>query len=299
MQRRGRSAGLLLAVMALVMLVGCGRLPGSPPETTAAEPRSFAPATPGPGAPSASPASPSPSELTAPTLDLEALRAALLGPSPVPVEWEAQVDGILATIDDAIREHAVPSVAGMDAVEASCATWEPMVGRLGWANGAVAERHVMLSHLVQLAVVAPDDVAPSAEAAARVVAAAAAAQLSTDGDAADVSRAPRVELRAIGRWALERCELPVTADASPDTEGWTDDDIALSCDLDRRMLTEAMDEFRAEPGAGRYATHPHELEIAELEVFVFPAWHMVATVDNEADPPTYDVIPIPGAFCDR
>ncbi|HSI99379.1 MAG TPA: hypothetical protein VLA59_03230, partial [Patescibacteria group bacterium] len=278
-----------------LLLVACARFADSPSPggtgaagasaTLAASPSAPGPATAQPAAPSISPSS---GALEAPSLDLAALRASMLGPSPVPAEWEAQVDGIIASIEDALREHGVPPVAGLDPVEAACETWEPVVGRLHWANGAVVERHVMLGHLVQLAGVAPDEIVPAADAAARVVADAAAAQLSPDGDPADISRTPRDELQAIGHWALEHCELIVTAEPDPDADDWTDDEIAQSCDLDRGLLERGQEAFRDGPGDGRYATHPHELEVS-LDSFVYPAWHRIADVDNEASPPTFAV----------
>lgn len=306
MQRRptGPSRALVAASAAL-LLVACARFAGSPsPDgtgaadasaTVAASPAAPASTAASPPSPSRSPSS---TALAAPSLDLAALRASLLGPSPVPVEWEAQVDGIIASIEDALRQHGVPSVAGLEPVAAACATWEPLVGRLHWANGAVVERHVMLGHLVQLADVAPGEIAATAEAAARVVADAAAAQLSPGGDPADVSETPADDLRAIGRWALDHCELVVAAEPDPNADDWTADEIAQSCELDRGLLERGQEAFREGPGEGRYATHPHELEVS-LEIFVYPAWHRIANVDNEASLPSFVVEPIPGSFCDR
>jgi hypothetical protein len=45
-------------------------------------------------------------------------------------------------------------------------------------------------------------------------------------------------------------------------------------------------------------THPHELEVS-LEGVVYPAWHRIASVDNEVDPGTFEIEPIPDGFCDR
>lgn len=301
-----RARGLRLALVPLLgalLLVGCARFAGSPsPADTGAADASVRLEVSPSALASTTPAAPSPSRsasaLEAPSLDLDALRATLLGPSPVPVEWEAQVDGIIASIEDALREHGVPPVAGLDPVDAACTTWEPLVGRLHWANGAVVERHVMLGHLVQLAGVAPGEIAATAETAARVVADAAAAQLSADGDPADISDAPREELQAIGRWALGHCELVETAEPDPSADDWTTDEIAQSCELDRGLLERGQEAFRDGPGDGRYATHPHELEVS-LELFVYPAWHRLADVDNDASPPSFAVEPIPGSFCDR
>jgi hypothetical protein len=32
---------------------------------------------------------------------------------------------------------------------------------------------------------------------------------------------------------------------------------------------------------------------------VYPGWHRIASVDNDGDPPTMRIEPIPGSFCDR
>ena len=102
--------------------------------------------------------------------------------------------------------------------------------------------------------------------------------------------------KTIGRWAVERCDLTIEAAEPPDTEDWTDEDIARACDLDRTTLETAQEEFRAGPGQGRYAEHPHLLEVT-IRSYAYTQWHR-AIVDDEADPPTLRVEPIPGGFCD-
>jgi hypothetical protein len=196
---------------------------------------------------------------------------------------------------DAVR---LPEIAGMPADEAACATWVPLLGKLGWATGALLERQVFIAHLGQLASVAPAAIAADVEKALEVTSAAAAEQLKPEGDREVVARAPTESLRAIGRWAVASCSLPVAAEPDPNTEDWTEEEIAYSCSLDRDLLVDAQEEFREGPGAGRYATHPHELEVS-LDFFVYPAWHEIVDVDNEADPPMFEVVPIDGAFCDR
>lgn len=296
--RRTELLIIVLVVVASLVVAACGRLAGSPaasPVETITLKSSRAP-TPAASASAAAATAVGDDPIA---VDLEALRAALLGPSPVPSGWGAEVDEIIANVERALSEISLPDVAGLDAQQAACATWQPLVGRLDWATGAFVERQVMLAHLGQLSAVAPDEIRSAAAGAASTVATAAAEQLTPDGDPEVIGTAPKDDLREIGRWALEHCELEIVAEPDPDTEDWTDDDIAFSCDLDRRLLVDAMEEFRQAPGAGRYATHPHELEIAGLDVFVYPAWHMLAEVDNDATPPTFEVAPIPGGFCDR
>ncbi len=86
--------------------------------------------------------------------------------------------------------------------------------------------------------------------------------------------------------------------AAGHTEGWTEEDIEYSCDLDRSGLERGQEEFRAGPGEGRYAVHPHLLEVT-LPIFLYPAWHRLVNADNASDPPRFEVAPIPGSFCDR
>lgn len=290
---------LAVSLVLVAVLAACGRLAGTPPvspDASAAGRMTSAAASSTPAA------TPPGSDATPPgvgQLDLEALRAALLGPSPVPEGWEEQVDEIIATVETALASMPLPDVSGLTPGEAACATWAPLVGRLDWATGALVERQVALAHLAQLADVAPSAIRPAAEEATAVVAAAASEQLSPDGDPEIISTAPEAQLRTLGAWALAHCSLEVEAQPAPDAADWTEEEIAFSCDLDRRLLTEAMEEFRDGPGDGRYAVHPHELEIAGLDVFVYPAWHMLASVDNEGTPPTFEVEPIPGGFCDR
>jgi hypothetical protein len=300
MPSRVLSLHAVTAAAVSILLIGCAQLTASPEGTRDPEPSVPTAAStfrPDPTQPSRSP-SPSSAAIAAPSLDLQALRDSLLGSSPVPAEWEAQVDDIIASIEAALRQYAVPQVGGLDPVAAACATWEPLVGRLRWASGAVVERHVMLAHLVQFAGVAPDEIVAAAESAARVVADAAAAQLSPDGEPADISATPKDELWAIGRWALEHCELLPIAEPDPNAGDWTPDEIAQSCDLDRSLLERGQDQFLRGPGNGRYATHPHELEIS-LDTFVYPAWHQLASVDNDTVPPSFVVEPIAGGFCVR
>ena len=90
--------------------------------------------------------------------------------------------------------------------------------------------------------------------------------------------------------------MEYTNDDAPDTADWTDEDIAYSCELDRSLLERAMKDYLDQKG--EYATHPHALEVL-LESFAYPAWHRIASVDNDASPPAFTIEPIPGAFCDR
>ena len=291
-------AGLVVAAL---VLAGCART--STPPTIVASPPGSAPsvgasAADGRETPNDSVASTPPPSGTAIQLDLEAIRTALVGPSPVPEGWEEQVDELMKTIAAAAGAVRLPEIAGLPADEAACATWEPLLGKLGWATGALLERQVFIAHLGQLASIAPAAIAADVSEALEVSSAAAAEQLKPDGDRAVVSRAPTESLRAIGRWALESCSPPVAAEPDPNAEDWTDEDIAYSCSLDRDLLVDAQEEFREGPGEGRYATHPHELEIS-LDFFVYPAWREIVDVDNAADPPTFAVVPIDGAFCDR
>jgi hypothetical protein len=291
-------AGLLALIIATT-LAGCGRLAGTPAasvpvrdDPSAAATASVLPST-----------MPEPSDTPAPSgagtsidIDLDAIRAALVGPSPVPEGWEEQVDEIMADIESALQDLRLPSVAGMSGEQAACATWEPLVGRLSWATGALVERQVMLAHLAQLGDVAPAAIDADAAEALQVVSMAAAEQFDLDGDPDVISAAPDEAFRTIGLWALEHCEVPVHAVEAPDTDGWTEEDIASSCDLDRSLLERAMQEFVDGPGDGRHARHPHELEIS-LEIFAYPAWHRIG--NGDAGEPTYAVEPIPGGFCDR
>lgn len=291
----------LLAIVVAITLPGCGRLAGTPAasgpvrdDASAAATASVPPST-----------VPEPSDTPAASesgatidVDLDAIRAGLLGPSPVPEGWEEQVDEIMDDIESALRDLRLPSVDGMPDEQAACATWEPLVGRLSWATGALVERQVLLAHLAQLADVAPAAIDADATEALRVVSVAAAEQFDPDGDPDVISSAPDEAFRVIGLWALEQCELPVQAEEAPDTEEWTEEDIAYSCDLDRSSLERGMEEFVDGPGDGRNATHPHELEIS-LEFFVYPAWHRIAVEEADAGEPTHAVEPIPGGFCDR
>ena len=287
----------------LLALVGC-RLAGAPdgsptgsPATSAGDAGTLEP-IPSESLTASSTAipSPTPSGGAAIDVDLEAIRAALVGPSPVPEGWEDEVDELMAMLEEALASIRLPVVDGLTAEEAACATWRPLVGKQLWATGALFERQVFIAHLAQLASVAPDAIRSDADEALRVSSAAAAEQLTPGGDSAVVSRAPREELRHIGMWMVDHCELPIEADGAPDTTDWTDEDLAYSCDLDRSSLERAMEEYLEE--TGEYATHPHQLEVS-LEVAVYPAWHQIASVDNQASPPTFSVEPIPDAFCDR
>jgi hypothetical protein len=299
--RRPAPVAGLLAIVLATTLAGCARPAGTPAasvpvpdEASAAATASVRPsAMPGP---SHAPATPGTGATI--DIDLDAIRAGLLGPSPVPEGWEEQVDEIMDDIESAMKEFRVPSVEGMPDEHAACATWEPLVGRLSWATGALVERQVMVAHLAQLGDVAPATIDADAAEALQVVSAAAAEQFDPEGDPDVISTAPDEAFRAIGLWALEHCELPVKAEESPDTEEWTEEDIAYSCDLDRSLLERAMQEFVEGPGNGRHASHPHELEIS-LEAFAYPAWHRIAVEDDAAGEPAYAVEPIPEGFCDR
>ena len=275
-----------------VILSACARFAGS----TAESPSTRAPdpsVTPAPI--ESAPPSP-PSAGAGIDIDLEAIRAALIGPSPVPEGWADEVDGIMGMIEGGLADVRLPAIAGLADEEAACATWSPLVGNQLWAAGAILERQVFIAHLAQLASVAPVAIRPDAEEALRIASAAAAEQLAPGGDPAVIGRVPRAELRTIGLWAVDHCELPVDAEEAPDTSDWSDEDIAYSCDLDRSLLERAMSDYLDQNG--EYATHPHAMEV-NLEFFAYPAWHRIASVDNEASPPTFTIEPIPGAFCDR
>jgi hypothetical protein len=231
-------------------------------------------------------------------VDVERLREAFLGEPPYPSGWEAQVDELVATISRLLEDLRVPDVTGLSESEAACAVWQPLVGRTLWSTGALLERQFFVAHLTALADVAPPEIRDAAGEALRISAEAAAEQLRRDGDRAVISRVPREAMRAIGLWAVEHCDLPVRSEEPPDTDGWTAEEIAQSCAWDHDWLVDAQKEYLAGPGNGAYAVHPHQLEVT-LEIFVYPAWHRLADVDNAADPPTFIVEPIPGSFCDR
>ena len=230
-------------------------------------------------------------------LDLDQMRAALLGEPPYPSGWEAQVDEMISELSASLDRIRVPDVSGLDPPEAACTVWRPLVGNTDWAVGAVLERQVFIAHAAVLARVGPGEIRPAAEEALAVAGAAAAEQMVPDGDRAIVSRYPKDAIRTIGLWAVEHCDLPVAADDAPDTEGWTDEEIAQSCAWDREWLENGQEEYRAGPGNGGYAEHPHELEVT-LDFFVYPAWHRLARVNNDVNPPTFTVEPIRDAFCD-
>ena len=157
---------------------------------------------------------------------------------------------------------------------------------------------MFIAHVATLAGVAPDSIQAAAREALAISAEAAAEQMQPSGDPAVISRRPTEAVRQIGLWAVEHCALSVEAEEAPDTASWSADDIAFSCDLDQRSLERGQDEYRSGPGRGRYAEHPHVLEVT-LDIFVYPAWHAIVAVDDEAGAPTYRVAPIPGSFCDR
>ncbi|HEX2141335.1 MAG TPA: hypothetical protein VHK28_03515 [Candidatus Limnocylindria bacterium] len=230
-------------------------------------------------------------------VDLDELRQALLGEPPYPSGWEAQVEEIMETVRTALDASRLPDMTGMDPVQASCAAWRPMVGNTLWANGAFLERRLFIAHLTALAGVAPDEIRPAVEEALHVSAEAAAEQMRPDGDQAVISRAPKDEIRTIGLWAVEHCDLPVVPEEMSHATDWTDEQIAQSCESDRRRLEDGQEEYRSGPGEGRYALHPHALEVT-LEIPLYPLWHQFADVDNDANPPTFEVEPIPGGFCD-
>ena len=232
-----------------------------------------------------------------PSLDLERVRAMLLGDPPYPSGWEESVDATMEMLVTAMQEMQVPDVAGLDEAAAACATWRPMVGNTLWATGALLERHVFVSHVAALAQVAPVEIRPAAEGALAISAAGAAEQLKSSGDPAIVSRYPDEAVETIGLWAVAHCDMEVVAEEAPDTEGWTPEEIAQSCTWDREWLEDAQEEYRAGPGNGLYAEHPHVLEVT-VATFPYPAWHRFARVDNGAEPPTFEVEPIPGSFCD-
>jgi hypothetical protein len=280
--RATRFAPWASIVVAAVLVTGCRAVAGPSPSQPASE-------SPAASASSASSAA-------AGTLDLEQLRQALLGDPPYPSGYEAEVDEMIEMVSDLLDEIRVPDVSSMDAVEGACAVWQPMVGNTGWATGALLERQSFIAHVAALAAIAPVEIRTAAEGALAISTAAAAEQLVSGGDPAIVSRAPDDDVETIGLWAVANCDLPIEADDPPDTDGWTADEIAQSCTWDREWLQDAQEEYRAGPGDGRYAEHPHQLEVT-LEIFAYPAWHELV-VDNGADPPTFRVEPIRGAFCD-
>ena len=286
-------ARIVLIAALCAAAAACGGPGESLPTSNAASPL----------ATSSVPASPSPGGSGVPVgdlgnVDVEQLRQALLGDPPYPAGWEAEVDRLVAEVAHALEAMRVPNVSGMSSAEAACGVWEPLVGNTLWATGALLERQVFIAHVATLAGVAPDSIQPAAREALAISAAAAAEQLAPSGDPAVISRRPTEAVREIGLWAVEHCVLPVEAEEAPDADGWTADDIAFSCDLDRRGLEQGQEEYRTGPGKGQYAEHPHVLEVS-LDFFVYPAWHHIVAVDNQADPPTYRLAPIPGSFCDR
>jgi hypothetical protein len=229
--------------------------------------------------------------------DLERLRDALLGDEPYPSSWPQSVGDTIDDVERMFDDLRLPAVDGLAATEAACATWGPLVGNVGWSTGAFLERRVFIAHARQLAEVAPAEIRDAAREADDVAAAAAAEQLREDGDPSIVSQPPDEAIEAIGRWAVAQCELPVEADDPPDTAGWTDEEIAQSCRWDHDWMVQAQEEYVTGPGEGRYAEHPHLLEVA-IRWFAYPAWHRLVDVDNAATPPSFAVEPIPGAFCD-
>ncbi|HEY8178612.1 MAG TPA: hypothetical protein VIH19_08475 [Candidatus Limnocylindria bacterium] len=286
-------ARFLIIAALCAAAAACGGPGESPPTSNSASPlaTSSVPATPNPGG-SGVPVG------NLGNVDAEQLRQALLGDPPYPAGWEAEVDRLVAEVAHALEAVRVPNVRGMSSAEAACGVWEPLVGNMLWATGALLERQVFIAHVATLARVAPDIIQPAAREALAISAAAAAEQLTPGGDPAVISRRPTEAVRAIGLWAVEHCALPVEAEEAPDTDGWTADDIAFSCDLDRRGLEQGQEEYRSGPGKGLYAEHPHVLEVS-VDYFVYPAWHHIVAVDNQADPPRYRLAPIPGSFCDR
>lgn len=229
-------------------------------------------------------------------LSADDLRTALLGDPPYPSGWEDLVERQVATVAELLTTLRVPETTGMAAAEAACRLWQPIIGHTGWANGAFVERQFFIAHMNVLATTAPDQIRHAAESARNVSSAAASEQMKPGGDSAVVSRRPKEEIRTIGLWAVENCGLPVVSEEAPDTQRWTEDDFAESCGLDRRLLEDAQERYRAGPGEGRYAEHPHVLEVTVDAVM--PSWHR-SIVDNGTDPPTLRVEPIPGSFCDR
>ena len=232
------------------------------------------------------------------TVSAEELRAALLGQPPYPSGWEEQVDALVADVAEGLRTVRVPDTDGMEPDDAACAIWQPLVGNTDWATGAFVERQAFIAHLAVLTAVAPGDLRDAADEALAISSAAAAEQLRSGGDPAVASRRPHEAIRSIGLWAVEHCNLPIAADEPPNTEGWTEDEVAQSCAWDRQFLVDGEEAYAAGAGAGSYAEHPHVLEVT-LDDFVYPAWHRVVDVDNASDPPTITIEPIPGGFCDR
>jgi hypothetical protein len=280
--RLPRSGGSALIMGVALLISGCQARPAS----SGASPSSVSSTAAGSGTPVALPGN----------LDLEQLREALLGEPPYPSGWEAEVDEMIEMVVGLLEQIRVPDVTGLGAVDAGCATWQPLVGNTQWATGALVERQAFIAHVAAMADVAPMEIRAAAEGALAVSAAAAAEQMVAGGDPAIVSRSPDEDMETIGLWAVANCDLPIEADDPPDTDGWTVDEIAQSCAWDLEWLENAQEEYRAGPGQGRYAEHPHQLEVT-LDIFVYPAWHRLV-VDNRADPPTFEAEPIPGAFCD-
>lgn len=191
----------------------------------------MAPSAPGSGQPSVEPAvsqSQPVSAVPAPSVSgspvgivdaavLEQLRQALLGEPPYPDGWEEQVDELIAELTAAIDEMQLPDTTGLDATDAACALWRPLVGNTDWAIGAFLERQLFIAHAAKLSEVAPEAIANAAEEAFSVSAAAAAAQLSDNADPDVISRRPREAIETIGLWAVERCDLAIEAEEAPNT----------------------------------------------------------------------------------
>src|SRR5574338_464886 len=156
---------------------------------------------------------------------LERLRVALLGEPPFPSGWEEQVDDLIANIEARMEELQVPDTSGMDPARAACALWLPLVGNTDWATGAFLERQFFIAHLAAMSAKPPDEIRDAVDGALSISTAAAAEQVRPGGDSAIISRRPGDEIRAIGLWAVDNCDIPVVADEAPNTEGWTDDDV--------------------------------------------------------------------------
>ncbi|HTE66753.1 MAG TPA: hypothetical protein VK736_10920, partial [Candidatus Binatia bacterium] len=79
-------------------------------------------------------------------LDLDQMRAALLGEPPYPSGWEAQVDEMVSELSASFDRIRVPDVSGLNPTEAACTVWRPLVGNTDWAVGAILERQVFIAH---------------------------------------------------------------------------------------------------------------------------------------------------------
>lgn len=268
MNRPG-SRGMLAAALACATLLA---LAACQPGLGTSSSGLSASLVPQPSSASAAPGGGGPRVIDLVEVDLELVRQLLLGDPPYPSGWEESANRLADSVTAAFENTRVPDVAGLEPARAACKTWSPMVGNTDWATGAFVERGLFLAHVRWLAQVGPVEVSSVASNAAEVVARGFEAQTHPSESPDVIGQYPENEVRLIGLWAVEHCDLPVEADEPPDTEGWTEDEIAQSCTWDREWLENAQQEYFDGPGQPLYAEHPHVLEVT-LEIFAYPAWH--------------------------